>query len=86
MGVYTGFPAGAGEGSSGGATPYGVAPDLIFSLPVTTERGGAWTVVEGLPARADAHGDAMLRTTEAELLHERELAFAQPPSTPQQKL
>lgn len=68
MGVYT--------GDGGSEAPYGVAPDLVFSMPVTTERGGAWRVVPGLPVRADAHGDAMLRATEAELLHERELAFA----------
>ena len=76
MGVHTG---GGGEGEGEAPPPYGLSPGLVFSLPVTTERGGAWTVVGGLPARADAHSDAMLRATEAELLHERELAFAPPP-------
>lgn len=70
MGVHTGDDA--------AAAPYGIAPGLIFSLPVTTQRGGRWAVVEGLPARGDAHGDALLRATEAELLHERDLAFAPP--------
>lgn len=63
-------PPTAGIYSDGAS--YGIAPGLIFSMPVTTTRGGGVAVVPGLTI--DAGAAARLRATQDELLMERELA------------
>jgi malate dehydrogenase len=61
MGVYT------------DGTAYGIASDLIFSMPVVCEGGGKIRVVSDLSI--DAFSAEMLSKTEAELKDERELAL-----------
>ncbi len=64
MGVWT-------DGSS-----YGIADGLIFSLPVTIDGNGRYTIVRDLSI--DAFSRAMLDKTEQELKEERALALAPP--------
>lgn len=63
MGVYTASGA-----------PYGVESNLIYSLPLITERGGSYKVVADLPV--DDFSAGKLKATEKELMEERELAMA----------
>ena len=63
MGVYT-------DGSA-----YGVEKGLIFSLPVVTQRGGAYTVVSDLTV--DEFSAGKFKATEEELKQERQMALGQ---------
>ena len=56
------------------AAGYCATPGLVFSLPVTTRRGGAWALVPGWPL--DEAARARLAASEHELLEERTLALA----------
>ncbi|GIL58374.1 hypothetical protein Vafri_13439 [Volvox africanus] len=51
---------------------YGVQPGLVYSYPVTCS-GGKWRIVQGLPI--DDASKERMRTTEAELVEERDLAL-----------
>ena len=53
---------------------YSTPPGLCFSFPVTCERGGKWSIVQGLPI--DAFSRAKLDATAAELTEEKEMALA----------
>ncbi|KAF5827255.1 NAD-dependent malate dehydrogenase [Dunaliella salina] len=52
---------------------YGITPGLVFSYPVRC-CGGKWSIVQGL--QLDEPSLNRLRTTEQELLEEREMALA----------
>jgi len=49
---------------------YNVPAGLVFGYPVTIDKTGKWTIVEGL--KHDAFGQAAVQKTLAELLEERE--------------
>jgi malate dehydrogenase len=52
---------------------YGTPPGLCFSFPVTCERGGKWSIVQGL--ELDAFSRAKLDATAKELSEEKEMAL-----------
>ena len=52
---------------------YDTPPGLCFSFPVTCERGGKWSIVQGLSL--DAFSRAKLDATAAELVEEKEMAL-----------
>jgi len=53
---------------------YDTPAGLCFSFPVTCERGGKWSIVQGLPI--DAFSRAKLDATAVELTEEKEMALA----------
>jgi len=52
---------------------YNIPAGLMFSYPVTIERGGKWKIVEGLPM--DDEIRAALESTTKELVEERDVAL-----------
>jgi len=58
------------------STHYGIARDLIYSFPVTCQKGGKYTIVPNLPR--SQYAIDMCKITEAELLDERKLLVKSP--------
>ncbi len=52
---------------------YNTPAGLCYSFPVTCERGGKWSIVQGLPI--DALSREKLDATAAELVEEKEMAM-----------
>lgn len=52
---------------------YGIEKDLVYSLPVKTERGGSYSIVQGLPV--DDFAREKMDFTMKELIQERDDAL-----------
>ena len=59
-------------GVNSDGNPYGIAPGIIYSFPLTCENG-EWKIVKGL--HTDSFSMEKMKETEKELLEERKMAL-----------